>query len=116
MINTVQVWFCATKLNEEATAPGFWVWLHVQHHDVGGGDERAGPKRAAKATQLLRHVRVTVMYVQEIISALSVSLEIKDPEGQRDHIAFWDLTETCLVLITVTIIKLSAGIKVQSCV
>lgn len=88
----------------------------MQRHGVGGGDERAGSKRPTEATQLLRRVRVTVMYVQEIITAQSVCLEVKNPEGERDHVAFWDLTEvesqTCLAIITALLTKLSTCIQI----
>lgn len=93
-MNTIQMWFCASKVGEETPPPGSWVWLHVQHHGVGGGDERAWTKCPAEATQLLHCVGVPVIHVHKIVSAQSVGLQIKNPKGERDHIAIWDLRET----------------------
>lgn len=48
--------------------------------------------------ELLYHVRVSVIHIHIVIATERISLQVKNPEGQHDYIALWNLVERDRVL------------------
>lgn len=91
------MWFSSTEEGQESSASSAGVGHHLQHHGVGRGDERSRPKGSTEAAQLLHSVRVTVIHVHIVVSTRGVSLQVKNPELDHDHLALWDLRKRKLL-------------------
>ena len=79
------------EVSHEAPPPGAGVRHHLQHHGVGGGEERPRPERSAEAAQLLHRVGVAVVNVQVVVATRGVGLQVEEAEGEHDHVALGDL-------------------------
>lgn len=88
---TIHMWLSTAEESQEATPSSARVRHHLQHHQVGGGDESPGPERSAEAAQLLHRVRVTVVHVHVVIATGRVSLQVEDTELEHDHLTLWNL-------------------------
>lgn len=85
--------FSGAEVGQEPSSSGAFVRHHLQHHGVGGGDERAGPEGATEPAQLLHQAGVAVVDVQVVVAAGGVGLQVEEAEGQHDHVALGDLGE-----------------------
>lgn len=92
-VSTFHVWLPRAEVSQKASSSRGVVRHHLQHHGVGGGDERPGPERPAETAQLLHQARVTVVDVQVVVATGGVGLDVEEAEGEHDHMTLGDLEE-----------------------
>lgn len=85
------MWLSSAEVGQEASAASASICHHVNHHEVGGGDDGAGPERSAEAAELLRRVRVPVVHVHVVITTGGVGFQVENAELEHHHMTLWHL-------------------------
>ncbi len=95
---TIHMWLSSIEVGQEPSSSCSWIWYHLYHHGVGCRNESSRPERSTEMPELLYHVRVSVIHIHIVVATERISLQVKNPEGQRDYIALWNLVERDRVL------------------
>lgn len=89
--HTMYIWRGSTEIGHKPSTLIFFIRHHLKHHFVRGRNKSARSESPTEATQFLHQVGMAIVNIQIVVSALWVSLQIKNAEGERDQISLWNL-------------------------